>query len=119
MIKKILITGGLGLIGSNLAIKLVNLGYKVSIIDNCSTGKTKNIPNEIKKKIDIYKKNILDESFLKKNIRKNDYIFHLAAFVGVKNVMSNKIKSIETNINGTEKILRLSSKFKKSYDSFN
>ena len=53
MIKKILITGGLGLIGSNLAIKLVNLGYKVSIIDNCSTGKTKNIPNRIKNKIKI------------------------------------------------------------------
>ncbi len=113
MVKKILITGGLGLIGSNLAIKLTNLGYKVTIVDDFSTGKIKNIPNSIKKKISIHKKSILNEKFLTKIVRKNDYIFHLAAFVGVKNVMSNKIKSIETNISGTEKILRLSSKFNK------
>ena len=50
MVKKILITGGLGLIGSNLAIKLTNLDYKVTIVDDFSTGKTKNIPNSIKKK---------------------------------------------------------------------
>lgn len=113
MIKNVLITGGLGLIGSDLAIKLASLGYKVSIIDNCSTGKIKNIPRHVQDKINIYKKNILDEKFLEKIIDKNHYVFHLAASVGVKNILSNKIKSIETNVNGTEKILRLCSKFKK------
>ena len=50
MIKNVLITGGLGLIGSDLAIKLASLGYKVSIIDNCSTGKIKNIPRHVQDK---------------------------------------------------------------------
>ena len=113
MKKKILITGGLGLIGSNLSIKLVKLGFNVSIIDNFSSGSITNIPIIYRKKIKIIKADILNEKILKKNIFLNDLIFHFAAYVGVKNILLNKVKSIETNTIGTEKVLRFSSIFKK------
>ena len=109
MKKKILITGGLGLIGSNLSIKLVKLGFNVSIIDNFSSGSITNIPIIYRKKIKIIKADILNEKILKKNIFLNDLIFHFAAYVGVKNILLNKVKSIETNTIGTEKVLRFSS----------
>ena len=111
--KKILITGGLGFIGSNLTIKLINLGHKISIIDNCSTGSLKNIPKEILKKIKLKKTTILNESVIKNEIKKCDIVFHLAAAVGVKNILSNKLRSIETNISGTEKVLKYCNQFKK------
>jgi len=111
--KKILITGGLGLIGSTLAIKLYHLGHKVSIIDDCSTGNIKNIPNKILRKINFKKISILNESIVENEIKKNDIIFHLAASVGVKNILSNKLKSIETNVSGTEKILKYCNKYRK------
>ena len=111
--KKILITGGLGLIGSNLAIKLYDLGHKISIIDDCSTGNKKNIPNKILRKINFKKNSILNESIVENEIKKSDIIFHLAASVGVKNILSNKLKSIETNVSGTEKILKYCNKYKK------
>lgn len=113
MKKNFLITGGLGLIGSNLSIKLCKSGYNVTIIDNCSSGSIKNIPDDYRKKINIVKASILNEKILKSLIKKNDIVFHLAAFVGVKNILSNKISSIETNSIGTEKILRLCSNYNK------
>jgi UDP-glucose 4-epimerase len=113
MRKKILITGGLGLIGSNLSIKLIKLGFDVSIIDNFSSGSIANIPTIYRKKIKIIRADILNEKILKKNIFLNDLIFHFAAYVGVKNILLNKVKSIETNTIGTEKVLRFSSIFKK------
>tara|TARA_B100000886_G_scaffold314518_1_gene251862 strand:- start:405 stop:1391 length:987 start_codon:yes stop_codon:yes gene_type:complete len=111
--KKILITGGLGLIGSNLAVKLYNLGHKISIIDDCSSGSIKNIPKKIFRKINFKKISILNENVIKNEIKKNDIIFHLAASVGVKNILSNKLKSIETNVSGTEKIFKYCNRYKK------
>ena len=89
MKKNILITGGLGLIGSSLSIALIKLGYKVTIIDNYSTGSINNIPRIYRKKINIIRASILNEKILKKLIKKNYVIFHLAAFVGVKNILLN------------------------------
>ena len=113
MKKNILITGGLGLIVSSLSIALVQLGYKITIIDNYLTGSINNIPKIYRKKINIVRASILDEKILKKLIKKNYVIFHLAAFVGVKNILLNKISSIETNSIGTEKLLRFASLYKK------
>ncbi len=111
--KKFFITGGLGLIGSNIVIKLVNIGHDVTILDNFSTGNKSNIPREILRKVKIYKSDLLNEKLLIKCISNADLIIHLAAFVGVKNILENKIASIETNTLGTEKILKISSKFNK------
>jgi UDP-glucose 4-epimerase len=111
--KKILITGGLGFIGSKLAQKLIDKNYKVDIIDDCSTGNFSNIEPKYIKKINIYKDTILNEKIIKKLISKNDYVFHLAASVGVKFILENPLKSIDTNLNGTKLILKYCDIFKK------
>ena len=111
--KKILITGGLGFIGSNLAEKLIEEKFKVDIIDNCSTGRLTNISLKYRSKIKVYKDTILNEKLIKKLISKNDYIFHLAASVGVKYIIENPIKSLNTNLNGTELVLKYCGIFKK------
>ena len=111
--KKILVTGGLGFIGSNLSQKLVDQNYEVVIIDNCSTGKLSNILPKYKKNITVYKDTILNEKIIKKLIYKSDYVFHLAASVGVKHILENPIKSMNTNLKGTELILKYSSLYKK------
>ena len=117
--KKILITGGLGFIGSKLSQKLIDRKYEVFIIDNCSTGKLSNIQPKYRKNITIYKDTILNEKIIKKLIYKSDYIFHLAASVGVKHILENPIKSMNTNLKGTELILKYCSLFKKkSFTSF-
>ena len=117
--KKILVTGGLGFIGSNLSQKLVDQNYEVVIIDNCSTGKLSNILPKYKKNITVYKDTILNEKIIKKLIYKSDYVFHLAASVGVKHILENPIKSMNTNLKGTELILKYSSLYKKkSFNSF-
>ena len=90
--KKILITGGLGFIGSNLAEKLIKEKFKIDIIDNCSTGRLTNISLKYRSKVKVYKDTILNEKLIKKLISKNDYIFHLAASVGVKYIIENPIK---------------------------
>lgn len=113
MKKNVLITGGLGLIGSNLSIKLHKSGFKVTIIDNLSSGSLENIPKIVRKQIKIFKSDILNYTLVEKLIKKNYIVFHLAAFVGVKNILLNKISSIETNSIGTSKILELCSKYKK------
>lgn len=111
--KKILVTGGLGFIGSNLVKKLLNKNYQVTVIDNLSTGSKQNLEKKYFKQINFIKGSILNESLVKKEIKKNDYIFHLAAAVGVKYILTNPILSLETNLKGTEIILNNSSIFKK------
>jgi UDP-glucose 4-epimerase len=112
-IKKILITGGLGFIGSKLAKKLVDQNFIITIIDDKSTGKLSNLKNLYRKKIKIYNDSILNEKLIKKLIYKNDYIFHLAASVGVKYILENPIKSLNTNLVGSELVLKYCSIFKK------
>lgn len=113
MSKKILITGGLGFIGSKLSKKLLDKNYEITIIDNSSTGKLSNIDIDYRKKMRIYKDTILNEKLIKKLVFKNDYIFHLAASVGVKYIIENPIKSMNTNLKGTELILKYCSMYKK------
>ena len=112
-IKKILITGGLGFIGSKLAKKLVDQNFIITIIDDKSTGKLSNLKSLYRKKIKIYNDSILNEKIIKKLIYKNDYIFHLAASVGVKYILENPIKSLNTNLVGSELVLKYCSIFKK------
>ena len=115
--KTILITGGAGLIGSTLANKLSNKKYQVLIIDDLSTGKKSNISKS--RNILFYKSNVTSNSLLSKLIKSSDYVCHLAASLGLKNIMANKISSIKTNVDGTHKVLELCSRYnKKSSYSF-
>lgn len=111
---KVLITGGCGFVGSHLAEYLLSREEKVEVLDDLSSGDLQNIatikghPN-FSYTID----SVLNQEVLKKLIKRNDFIFHLAAAVGVKMVIEEPIKSIKTNVEGTENVLELASRFKK------
>ena len=111
---KVLITGGAGFIGSHLAEKLLENGDKVSVIDNFSTGSKDNIENIIaQKNFEFVEGDIRDIKLLEPLIVKNDVIFHLAAAVGVKLIAEDPVRTIETNIGGTEIVLDIANKFGK------
>jgi UDP-glucose 4-epimerase len=103
---RVLITGGAGFIGSHLSERLVNDGYSVTVIDNFSTGRVSNL-NSLKNKANftLIEGSILDTKALQPLIDSADYVFHLAAAVGVFNIVNNPLASLLTNIRGTENIL--------------
>ena len=112
--KKILITGGAGFIGSHLAELLIKDGNNVTVIDNLSTGEFSNIKHLVSNPKFSYTINsILNKEALDEIIKKNDEIYHLAAAVGVKYIIDNPLLSLQTNIRGTENVLELSNKYKK------
>ena len=106
---KSIVTGGAGFIGSNLVDKLVTLGHKVTVIDNLKTGRLSNLKN-LKKikfiKADITKGN-LDNYF-----RNCDYVFHLAGLADIVPSIKNPYFYLDTNVNGTIKVLEYAKKKK-------
>ncbi|MHA2054637.1 MAG: GDP-mannose 4,6-dehydratase, partial [Candidatus Hodarchaeales archaeon] len=105
---KILITGGTGFIGSHLAEKYLELGEEVYLLDNLSTGSLRNIEHlNGNDKLHVVIDDILNYDILNELIRGCDIVFHLAAAVGVKYVIENPLKSIITNVQGTENVLKL------------
>jgi UDP-glucose 4-epimerase len=105
---KILVTGGAGFIGSHLCERLVNSGHIVTAIDNLSTGRITNLSLlENHERFKFIEGSILDTKILNPLIRDNDYVFHLAASVGVFNIVNNPLASLLTNIRGTENVLEL------------
>ena len=107
-----LITGGSGFIGSHLAERLLDQGHSVTIIDNLSTGSEDNLL-KIKKNIKFHHGNILDKPLMEELIAESDYIVHLAAALGVLNIIDKPLESLKTNIQGTEVVLEASEKFSK------
>jgi nucleoside-diphosphate-sugar epimerase len=104
---EVLITGGLGFIGSNLAHGLVNLGAKVTVLDNLlkiGGGNLNNIRG-IRSKIRIIKEDVRNWEVIKQAVRKKEFIFHLAAQVDRKTALENPAFDLEINCNGTLNIL--------------
>jgi UDP-glucose 4-epimerase len=111
---KVLITGGAGFIGSHLTEKLLEMGHEVFVIDNLWTGKLANlsrIPNS--EKLHLVVDTILNESVMNELVFKVDHIYHLAAAVGVRNIMDHPVETLDINVKGTETVLRLANRFKK------
>ncbi|UCD04591.1 MAG: NAD-dependent epimerase/dehydratase family protein [Candidatus Woesearchaeota archaeon] len=106
MMSKILITGGAGFIGSNLAEFLLDKGLDVVILDNFSTGSRENI-ERIKDKIEVLELDVRDIEGLRKNLKDIDYIFHLAAFVSVPESVKKRCETFEINVKGTKNILEI------------
>ena len=104
---RILITGGAGFIGSNMADSFSEKGHTISILDNFSTGNLKNLKN-IKFKIDLHKGDICDDELLQKAIKNCDYVFHLAALRSVPKSFNNPEEYERVNVIGTIKLLQLS-----------
>ena len=109
-----LITGGAGFIGSHLAEALLNEGHEVDIIDNLSTGSIRNVSHlksnpRFKYTVDT----LTNEPLLAELIDRNDVIFHFAAAVGVKLIVEEPVHTIETNVHGTEVVLKHANKKRK------
>ncbi|RMF60852.1 MAG: SDR family NAD(P)-dependent oxidoreductase [Calditrichaeota bacterium] len=111
---KVLITGGAGFIGSHLAEKLLENGNEVFVLDDLSTGTIHNIEHlEANPHFHCIIDNIKHEEVTEELIKECDQIYHLAAAVGVKLIVQQPTRTIETNISGTEVILRLASRYRK------
>jgi UDP-glucose 4-epimerase len=109
-----LITGGAGFIGSHLAEALLNAGHEVDVIDNLSTGSIRNIGHlKTNPKFKYVIDTLTNEPLLAELIDRNDVIFHLAAAVGVKLIVEQPVHTIETNVHGTEVVLKHANKKKK------
>ena len=111
---KILITGGAGFIGSHLAEKLLDQGHEVFIVDNLWTGRLANISKiQGHDRLHLVVDTILNESVMNELIFKADHVYHLAAAVGVRNIMDHPVETLDINVKGTEVVLRLANRFKK------
>ena len=101
-----MITGGAGFVGSHLCERLVADGHSVVAIDDFSTGRATNLDNlKGSKNFTLVEGSILDSALLNPLIKKSDYVFHLAAAVGVFNIVKHPLESLMTNIRGTENVL--------------
>lgn len=109
-----LITGGAGFIGSHLAENLIARGDNVLVLDNFSTGSEVNLAN-IRKKIDVERVDILDQKIIDKFVKNVDFVVHLAAALGVFNIVSKPLDSLKVNLQGTEILLESASKYTKPF----
>jgi UDP-glucose 4-epimerase len=109
-----LITGGAGFIGSHLAEALLAAGHQVFVIDNLSTGSIQNIePLKAHAAFKYVVGDITNEPLLAELVDDCDVVFHLAAAVGVKLIVEEPVRTIETNVHGTEVVLKHANKKKK------
>jgi UDP-glucose 4-epimerase len=109
---KYLITGGAGFIGSNLVEKLIARGDQVVVLDNLSTGSAKNLSG-INEKITFQEGNILEKSVIDKLVSESDFVVHLAAALGVFNIVNKPLESLRTNLQGSEIVLEACDKYGK------
>ena len=111
---KALITGGAGFIGSHLADRLLEDGHEVMVLDNLSTGSIDNITHlKGRTGFGYTIDSVTNESLLAELIDGSDVVFHLAAAVGVKLIVEQPVHTIETNVHGTEVVLKHANKKKK------
>ena len=108
---RFLVTGGAGFIGSHLADRLIADGNSVVILDDTSTGSLENLSRyKSNPNFEYINGSVLDQGLLESAVKDVDYIFHLAAAVGVFNIVNHPLASLVTNIRGTENILEAAMK---------
>lgn len=107
---RILVTGGAGFIGSHLVDRLLIDGHSVRVLDDISTGRKSNLDrHDENPNFAFINGSVLDQDLLARNVTDVDFIFHLAAAVGVFTIVNHPLSSLVTNIRGTENILEIAS----------
>ena len=107
-----LVTGGAGFIGSHLIESLLNRPDQVVVLDNLSTGRSKNL-SKVADKITVHNGSILDQQLVDKLVADCDYVIHLAAALGVFNIVNKPLESLKTNLQGSEIILQAADNHRK------
>ncbi|HEY7513023.1 MAG TPA: GDP-mannose 4,6-dehydratase, partial [Vicinamibacteria bacterium] len=111
---KALITGGAGFLGSHLSEALLARGDTVYLLDNLSTGSIDNIEHlKSAPRFNYAIDSVMNEPVTAELIDRVDVVFHLAAAVGVRLIVESPVNTIETNVHGTEMVLKLANKKKK------
>ena len=109
-----LITGGAGFIGSHLSEALLGAGHQVLLLDNLSTGSIENIAHlKGRPGFEYFIDSVENEGLLAELVDRSDVVFHFAAAVGVKLIVEQPVYTIETNVHGTEVVLKHANKKKK------
>lgn len=107
---KAVVTGGAGFIGSHLVEKLIKEGWAVTVVDDLSTGRIENLSFAVgQKNFRFIKCSVLDTDALRTSFRDADFLFHLAASVGVRRIVDDPIQTIRTNVLGTDAVLSAAS----------
>ena len=109
---RVLITGGVGFIGSHLADHYVSKGDQVTILDNFSTGSKENIAL-LSGKITTKDGDIRNVDLVEKLTQEADLVLHMAAALGVNTILESPLESMSTNITGSEVVLNAAAKFNK------
>ena len=109
---RVFITGGAGFIGSHLCDALISRGDEVTILDNLSTGSHENIVH-LKGKIEVIQGDIRDKALVESLVDNSELVLHMAAALGVVNILENPIESISTNFYGSEIVLGATLKYDK------
>ena len=106
MSNSVLVTGGAGFIGSHLVDRLLVEGRSVTVLDDFSTGSPDNLAASANDpKMKLVRGSVLDASLVDELVSANPLVFHLAAAVGVRNIVEDPLGSLLTNVNGTEHVL--------------
>jgi len=104
---KALVTGGAGFIGSHLTEALLAAGHEVLVLDDLSTGRLENLQGvQGDPRFTLTVGSVRDEALVQKLVAAADVVYHLAAAVGVRRILESPVETIETNIVGTETVLR-------------
>jgi UDP-glucose 4-epimerase len=107
---KFLITGGAGFVGSHLTQALLDRNDEVVVLDNFSTGQQKNLSGT---KAQVVSGSIFDEKLVEDLVSKSNHVLHLAAALGVFNIVNKPLESLKTNLQGAEIVLNAAARFKK------
>ncbi len=111
---KILITGGAGFVGSHLADKFIGQGHEITVIDDLSTGRYANVEHlEGNPNFRLIIDTVLNAELMEELIRETDRVFHMASAVGVRLIMEQPVKTIETIFHGTDVVLKYCSRYRK------
>lgn len=109
---RVLITGGAGFIGSHLTDRLISDGHDVTVLDNLETGRIENLAEaSTSGRLTFIEGSVLDAEMVEKLAAETDFIYHLAAAVGVFNILERPLASLMTNLRGTEIVLDAALKY--------